>query len=88
MDDEGTGSFATYHQGGFSGGRCPFCSGSDIATGLEFSLGKEVGPFGLTYNAGLVFKGSEKVHADLCNSCGTVVRLFVKNAKRDWYRRA
>ncbi len=87
MDDEGTGSFATYHQGGFSGGRCPFCSGSDIATGLEFSLGTEVGVFGLTYRAFGVLRGSEKVRADLCNSCGTIVRLFVTNTKRVWTQR-
>jgi hypothetical protein len=87
MDDQGIGQAATYHQGGWSGGRCPYCGGSDIVTGLEFSLGTEVGPFGLTYKALAVFRGSEKVHADLCNTCGTIVRLFVTNTKRVWTQR-
>lgn len=68
-------------------GRCPHCGGCDLATAVEFNYGSEVGPLGLSYKTGAVFRGTEKLRADLCRVCGTIVRLFVQNTKRDWIQR-
>lgn len=87
MSDEGTYSTQGFHQGGFSGGKCPYCGSSDIATGLQFSLNAEVGPFGLSYKALAFLGGTEKLHADLCRTCGTVVRTYVTNTKRNWVQK-
>ncbi len=87
MSDQEFASTTVFHQSGWSGKRCPACGGSDIVTCLEFGLGAEVGTFGLKYKAIGVFRGTEKLHADLCNACGTVVRLYVTETKRNWIQR-
>lgn len=86
-EEEGMYTKGVYRPGGFSGGKCPYCGSSDIVTELEFSLGTEVGPFGITYRALAFLKGTQRLQADLCSACGTLVRLYVLNTKRNWYRR-
>jgi hypothetical protein len=87
MNDEKPESPATYHPGGWSGGRCPFCGSSEILTGLKFNQNVKVGPWGLTYRAMALLRGTERVWADLCSSCGTIVRTYVKETKRNWDRK-
>jgi DNA-directed RNA polymerase subunit RPC12/RpoP len=87
MNEQGTDQAGAFHQGGWSGGRCPYCGSSEILTGLEFNLNAEVGPWGLSYKAIAFLRGTEKVNADLCSSCGTIVRTYVKEPKRKWVRR-
>jgi hypothetical protein len=87
MNDEVTHPKEGFHQGGFSGGRCPYCSSGEIVTGLEFNLNAEVGPFGLPYRAIGPFRGTERLYADLCTACGTVLRIYVKETKRKWIQR-
>jgi hypothetical protein len=90
MNDEGTfprEGFQQSDRGSKPCPHCPECGSSDIATGLEFGLNAEVGPFGLIYKAVAFLKGTEKLHADLCRSCGTVLRLFVNNTQRNWIQR-
>jgi hypothetical protein len=72
---------------------CEHCGGSQLISGLIVSAsggGGDVHP-------GLLCKEKEKgffkfserekresLFADLCTSCGTVKRLYVKDPKRDW----
>ncbi len=77
----------TYRQGGFSGGRCPYCGNNDIVTGLKYNLNAEVGPFGLSYRALGPFSGTERLYADLCRDCGTVVRSYVRKPKQNWIQK-
>jgi len=65
---------------------CPDCGSSDIATGLVLSQNVEAGPFGILYRAVGVFRGTERLQADLCRNCGSVTRMFVKNFQRNWIR--
>ncbi|MDP2875667.1 MAG: hypothetical protein Q8O00_05735 [Holophaga sp.] len=44
----------------------------------------EVGRIGLAYKAAVIFVTTEQLQADLCQACGTVVRFFVKEPKRNW----
>lgn len=67
--------------------RCPHCGGSAIVTGLTLNQGVEVGPFGLRYKAAAIFTGTETLHADLCQSCGSIVRFFVKEVNRRWIQK-
>ena len=82
MNEQGTG--VGIQQEVWSGKPCPHCGSSDIVSGLEFGLGTEVGTFGLTYRALAVFRGKEKLQAELCRACGTVVRIYVNNTQQDW----
>jgi predicted RNA-binding Zn-ribbon protein involved in translation (DUF1610 family) len=63
---------------------CPRCGSHEISTGIPFNQGVEVGPFGLLYKALGILRGTERVYADLCLSCGEIVRLYVRNTKRKW----
>ena len=72
---------------------CEHCGGPQLISGLTVSAsggGGDVRP-------GLLCKEKEKgffkrserekretLFADLCTSCGTVKRLYVKDPKRDW----
>lgn len=87
MNDERTSPKEGFHQSGGASKPCPHCGSSDIVTGLEFGLNAEVGPFGLLYKAVAFLRGTEKLHADLCHGCGTILRLFVNNTQRDWNQR-
>jgi hypothetical protein len=49
----------------------------------------EPGSVGITFEAtgkflGVSLLGKEPLRVTLCNECGTVVRLSVKNAERNW----
>ena len=70
--------------------KCEYCGGSQIINGLTVSA------FG-SHDAGLRCKPKkesflrwlernkrETLFAELCTSCGTVKRLYVKDPKRDW----
>jgi hypothetical protein len=84
MNDQGDCSVEGIQQGVWRGKPCPHCGSSDIVSGLEFNLNAEVGPFGLHYKALTFIAGTEKLHAELCRDCGTIIRLYVNNTKRNW----
>ena len=67
-------------------GPCPHCGSSDVITGLKVNQSAEVGAIGLAYKAWGPLVGSEQLLADLCRACGTVVRLYVKDPRREWTR--
>ena len=63
---------------------CPFCGGQRIARGLKVNQNAEVGRIGLAYRTAAIFTGTEDLLVDLCESCGTVLRLFVEQPQRNW----
>jgi len=71
-------------QSRWAGRACPYCGSANVVTGLNMNQNIEVGPFGLVYAAAGIFRGTELLYADLCRSCGTVTRLYVKNTNRNW----
>ncbi len=67
-----------------TGGRCPHCGGVEVAAGVQVIQNAEVGRIGVAYKTAKIFVAAEQLWADLCMNCGTVVRIFVKETKRDW----
>ena len=71
---------------------CEYCGGSQLISGLTVSAsgGGDVRPGLLCKEKKKRFFGwsgrgkRESLFADLCTSCGTVKRLYVKDPKRDW----
>jgi hypothetical protein len=63
---------------------CPHCGSDDVIAGIKVSLQGEAGQVGLDYKGWLVFIGVEPVLADLCRTCGTVVRLYVEQTDKRW----
>ena len=70
----------------------PVCShrgGDDIIQGLKLGLTGEVGDVGIKYEAtgrflGMALLGHEPLRLDVCNSCGAVTRIYVKDTERKW----
>jgi len=72
---------------------CEYCGGSQLISGLTVAAsggGGDVRPGLLCKGKGEGFfdgperEKRESLFADLCTSCGTVKRLYVKDPKRDW----
>jgi hypothetical protein len=68
---------------------CWYCGSEDLSRELQLGLQGEPGSVGITFEAtrkflGVALLGKEPLHVTLCNECGTVVRLSVKNAERNW----
>ena len=66
---------------------CPHCGGNDVVMGLKLNQTADVGSMGLPYRTAAIFTGTEPLHADLCRTCGSIVRLFVKETNRNWIQK-
>ena len=85
MDDRGTNPGECSLKEGQSGKLCPHCGGSEIAAGVRLTRTGQVHlSIGMAYKAAAIFTGAETLHADICRSCGTVLRFFVKEPGRNW----
>lgn len=84
MDGKEINSGEASRLGAASSGPCPNCGSGDMARGIKFNQGIEVGPFGPVYKAAGIFRGTETLYADLCRTCGSVTRFFVKRTDRNW----
>ncbi|MGA3371973.1 MAG: hypothetical protein ABSC48_09450 [Terracidiphilus sp.] len=83
MSDKGSQIGEANQQSEWSGKPCPHCGSNDIVSKLELGV-TGMDEFGITYKINAFFTGNEKLHAEICLACGTVVRIFVVNSKRNW----
>jgi hypothetical protein len=66
--------------------KCSNCSSENIEVGVAWGKSAETGNLGLKYSIGIL-AGVSQVYADLCNDCGTVVRIYIKDTTdRDWIK--
>ena len=65
---------------------CPECGSTQVLRGLSLDQQADAGRLGLSYHAVGIFRGTEPLVADLCQECGTVVRMYVQNPDRKWVR--
>jgi len=63
---------------------CPECGGADIAKSIGIAKMTEAGSIGLGHHTDYFVKATEPLVVDLCRNCGSVVRLYVKNADKRW----
>lgn len=65
---------------------CPYCGSDRIVTGIKIKMNAEVNDIGLTYRVGFLgaFRGVEPIYTDLCEECGSITRLWVKNTENKW----
>jgi hypothetical protein len=69
---------------------CPHCGSDDITKALKLGLTAQVGQVGIKYEAtgrflGMALLGTEPLHVDVCNACGTVTRIYVDIPERKWF---
>lgn len=64
--------------------KCPYCGSANLARRVEVNQTAEAGRIGLGYHTRFLLIGTESLLADLCDECGSVVRLFVEVPARKW----
>jgi len=65
---------------------CFNCGSEDIAAGVKVKL-QNVGEGELVYTVKIplvLMTRSEPIMAEVCGKCGTITRLYVQNASRNW----
>jgi len=67
--------------------QCPDCGGEKIVCNIRMCQSVETGAMGLTYKAMAILYGTEPALADLCENCGTIVRIHVVEPKRKWVQK-
>lgn len=65
---------------------CPYCGGSNIEKGIKWTMQAQAGNVGLSFTAGFL-GGTEAVYSDLCLDCGTIVRSYVREPNKKWYKK-
>ena len=67
---------------------CPHCGGDDITKGLRLFGSTGGQDIGIKCAAGgilgILAFDAEPLRVDLCNSCGSVTRIYVKRTERKW----
>jgi hypothetical protein len=68
---------------------CWYCDSADLTKNMHLSFGIESGYVGLRYAAdgilgGIGLRSLEPLRVTICNECGTVVRISVKEPRREW----
>jgi hypothetical protein len=64
--------------------RCPHCGAGELIRAVRLGPAAEAGSIGPQYRTLLVLVGTEPLYADLCKSCGSVARLYVRETDRNW----
>ncbi len=65
---------------------CPHCGSSKHICNIHLSLNNKGEGVGLSFRRMVpVVIGTEPFLADMCQDCGTIVRLHVKETDRKWH---
>ncbi len=64
--------------------KCPFCGGSNIVRSTMVDQTADAGRIGLSYHTRFLITGTEPLYADLCDDCGSLIRLFLKEVGKKW----
>jgi hypothetical protein len=65
---------------------CSECGSTEIVAGIAVSLAAVSGEIGLSYKSLGILRASAPMFADLCSGCGTIVRLYVRDAHKPWLK--
>ncbi|MBL0331724.1 MAG: hypothetical protein IPP08_11130 [Chlorobiota bacterium] len=69
---------------------CNFCNGNNLVSDLIVEVINDTGNIGFHYESeskSYFNTNSEKIFAQLCRYCGTVIRMYVKNPDRKWLKK-
>lgn len=64
--------------------QCMFCGSATIVRNVKVDQLAEAGPIGLAYHTRVLLDCTEQIYADVCDDCGSVVRMYVKTTGRKW----
>lgn len=63
---------------------CSYCGSTNIVRHIEIGQTADAGRIGLTYRARFRLGGTEPLFADVCDDCGSLLRIFVDTVGRHW----
>ena len=67
--------------------KCPFCGGTQIIRHAKIDQTADAGRIGVAYKTRFIVEATEPLFADLCDDCGSLLRLFVDTPGRKWIAR-
>jgi hypothetical protein len=65
-------------------GQCAYCGGGNIVRKIHVDQTADAGSIGLPYHTRFIVTGVEPLYADLCDDCGSVVRIYVDGIGKRW----
>ncbi|MCX7708332.1 MAG: hypothetical protein N2484_00620 [Clostridia bacterium] len=65
--------------------KCKHCGGDKLIKDLHVKRSNEIGFYGIPYTKS-IFVGTEPFRIELCQECGTINRLYVKDMNRNWVK--
>ena len=63
---------------------CPYCKSANIVKHVKIDQISVASKIGLSYKTGFLLQGVEPLFVDLCDNCGTFLRIFVDTPRRQW----
>lgn len=64
--------------------RCTYCKGTNIVRHVKIDQTADAGRIGLAYKTRFIIDATEQMFADLCDDCGSLLRIFVDTPGRKW----
>lgn len=64
---------------------CKYCGSTKLIRDLHVSKSKDTALLGIPYKKS-VFLDTEPFRIELCEECGSVNRIYVKNTDRKWVK--
>ncbi len=64
--------------------KCPFCGGRQIVRHVKVDQIGDAGRIGVAYKTRFILDSTESLFADLCDDCGSLLRIFVDVTGRKW----
>jgi hypothetical protein len=64
--------------------RCPYCGSANIIRHIKIDQTADAGNIGIQYHTRFLLYGTEPIFTDLCDECGSLLRIFVDNPRKRW----
>ena len=64
--------------------RCSYCEGTSIVRHVRVNQTTDAGRIGLSYETRLLIRGTAPLFADLCDTCGSILRISVDIPGKKW----
>lgn len=63
---------------------CAYCGSAHIVRNVRINQTGDAGRLGLAFRTGFLVTGTEPILADVCDDCGSLVRIFVEAKGKKW----
>lgn len=64
--------------------RCTYCKSTSIVKHVKIDQTADAGNIGLRHKTRFIICAVEPFFADVCDNCGSVLRIFVDKPRKQW----